>query len=382
MGIFPFEDSQNYSPYIHTSNDLVGLSLNSAEMAMYFIKAMVANVATMANYLAPPQNLLAIPGDETVQLSWEEVYDIDHYNVYKDGGITPVASPTDPTYVDEDVENFNTYSYYVTCIYSETGEESNPSNMVTVTPLPPMAFPYFDDFEEGGLYWNYESPWGITAVQYHSSTHSMTESPSGSYGNNIEASATLYGFSLENAESASLSFWTRYSLETNYDYTWLELSTNGTTWIELDEFNGNQMTWTEKEYSLDDWLGEPYVLIRFRFYSDTWVTADGMYIDDLLIDAETTVSEISSPFFSPENITIQPNPFMGSTNVSILLNEENRLILDLRDATGKSVLSMNRQGKKGLNTFTLDARALKEGIYYLVIGTGTETLTRKIILLD
>ncbi|MBI9038846.1 MAG: M20/M25/M40 family metallo-hydrolase [Bacteroidales bacterium] len=49
MGIFPFEDSQNYSPYIHTSNDVIGISVNSLEMCMIFTQAMVANVATMAN---------------------------------------------------------------------------------------------------------------------------------------------------------------------------------------------------------------------------------------------------------------------------------------------------------------------------------------------
>jgi len=48
MGIFPFEDDQNYSPYIHTSDDVIGLSVNSLEMCMIFTQAMVANVATMA----------------------------------------------------------------------------------------------------------------------------------------------------------------------------------------------------------------------------------------------------------------------------------------------------------------------------------------------
>ncbi len=45
MGIFPFEDSQNYSPYIHTSDDIVGLSFNSNEMARTFTQAMVASLS-------------------------------------------------------------------------------------------------------------------------------------------------------------------------------------------------------------------------------------------------------------------------------------------------------------------------------------------------
>ncbi|MCF8229977.1 MAG: M28 family peptidase [Bacteroidales bacterium] len=51
MGIFPFEDSQNYSPYIHTSDDIVGLSFNSSEMARTFTQAMVASVSAKAGIL-------------------------------------------------------------------------------------------------------------------------------------------------------------------------------------------------------------------------------------------------------------------------------------------------------------------------------------------
>jgi hypothetical protein len=55
MGIFPFEDTPNYSPYIHTSQDLIGPSVNSPEMAKTFIQATLASLAT-----------LAIPFDSTV----------------------------------------------------------------------------------------------------------------------------------------------------------------------------------------------------------------------------------------------------------------------------------------------------------------------------
>jgi hypothetical protein len=48
MGIFPFENINAYSPYIHTSNDIVGLSYNSEDQAAVFAKATLASVATMA----------------------------------------------------------------------------------------------------------------------------------------------------------------------------------------------------------------------------------------------------------------------------------------------------------------------------------------------
>lgn len=47
MGIFPFEDDQNYSPYIHTTEDLLGLSVNSVEMAGMLTQASLAGVASL-----------------------------------------------------------------------------------------------------------------------------------------------------------------------------------------------------------------------------------------------------------------------------------------------------------------------------------------------
>jgi len=48
MGIFPFEDVPNYSPYIHTGQDLVGPSVNSPEMAETFIQANLASVVSLS----------------------------------------------------------------------------------------------------------------------------------------------------------------------------------------------------------------------------------------------------------------------------------------------------------------------------------------------
>ena len=48
-GIFPFEDTQNYRPYIHTSNDILGLSVNSTALAEKFTQAALATVASLAS---------------------------------------------------------------------------------------------------------------------------------------------------------------------------------------------------------------------------------------------------------------------------------------------------------------------------------------------
>lgn len=49
MGIFPFEDDQNYSPYIHSNNDILGLSVNCLELAENLTSAALATIASLAN---------------------------------------------------------------------------------------------------------------------------------------------------------------------------------------------------------------------------------------------------------------------------------------------------------------------------------------------
>ena len=49
MGIYPFEDKDNYSPYIHTIEDVIGISVNSFEQSERFTQMNLACVATLAN---------------------------------------------------------------------------------------------------------------------------------------------------------------------------------------------------------------------------------------------------------------------------------------------------------------------------------------------
>jgi len=315
MGIFPFEDSQNYSPYIHTSNDVIGLSVNSLEMAMTFTQAAVANVASMANYVAPPDNLVAVSGDDFIQLSWDPLVDVDYYNIYRDGIL--IDNTTDVFYLDENVVNYTTYTYYVTAVFVVSGEETSPSNTVTVTLLPRMSFPFIDDFETGASYWNFEGSWGLSTNSYHSASHSINESPSGNYANDLEINANLYTFSLAYTSEASVSFWSKYDLENNYDYSYFEISTDGNNWTTLSTYNGTQSSWVQESYSLNAYLGENSVSLRFRFYSDYSVTRDGLYIDDFNIDKTTDL-----------NITaFLEGPFQGPS-MNTDLNSGNLLPLD------------------------------------------------------
>jgi hypothetical protein len=98
----------------------------------------------------------------------------------------------------------------------------------------------------------------------------------------------------------TLSFAMWYDLETDYDYVFLEASTNGEIWEILttpsgtDEdpsgnsygwgYNGQTNGWITEEVDLSKFAGRT-VQIRFEYITDTAVHGEGFLVDDVRVDA-------------------------------------------------------------------------------------------------
>jgi hypothetical protein len=381
QGIFPFEDSQNYSPYIHTANDLIGLSVNNFEQHMTFVKAIIANVVSLSNQLPTPENLLAIAGDQHVDLSWEALEGVSTYNIYRNSGPEPYASTTESSYVDSEVENGTSYTYYITAVFEESGEESGPSNLVTVIPMPPIALPFFDDFETGGPYWTMENDWGLIEGVYHSSANSLTESPAGNYEANMNSSVTLRALDFTGASSAAVSFWTRYNIESGYDYMYLEVSTDGNDWEVLDAYTGNQTNWVEKSYPLSDYLGMSNVILRFRFTSDVYIEAQGMNIDDLEVMVSGVGFDEKIPVSENYDLQFHPNPAHHNPLIIYTVETDGMAKITLADASGRVVsVIADQYVKAGTHRIELDINNLPDGIYYATLKSQGKAITRKLVL--
>jgi len=149
---------------------------------------------------------------------------------------------------------------------------------------------FSDDFETGTSNWTLLGSWGLSTVSSHSSTHSLTESPTGNYANSLNMiTATMStGINLSSALSADLSFWAKYSIEGGFDYMYLDVSSDGgSNWVNIAIYDDTLNNWTQFNYSLGGYVGNTSVKIRFRFYSDGAVNFDGMYIDDVQITSNT-----------------------------------------------------------------------------------------------
>jgi len=98
----------------------------------------------------------------------------------------------------------------------------------------------------------------------------------------------------------SMSFAMWYDLETDYDYVFLEASTDGETWEILTTpsgtgedpsgnsfgwgYNGQTNDWVTEEVDLSEFAGQK-VQIRFEYVTDAALNGEGFLLDDVQIDA-------------------------------------------------------------------------------------------------
>ena len=139
MGIYPFEDYQNYSPYIHTPNDLIGTSVTSFEMSQQYCQMNIACLAEIANPMGDAPVVECNPVvdfyiDYPVwkELSWLYLFwrtpeegstgELEHFDVYRDNEViaTVEFDPSIPDYGYEDTITVDVQAeYFIMAVYSD-----------------------------------------------------------------------------------------------------------------------------------------------------------------------------------------------------------------------------------------------------------------------
>ncbi|NPB03063.1 MAG: hypothetical protein GXO39_01425 [Thermotogae bacterium] len=167
---------------------------------------------------------------------------------------------------------------------SDTVDTAFSADIVLKSPyMAPLRFAlrYFTDYsvvEDGAEIsddlWEMDG-FSRTNARSHTGSYSF----SASYDNRAAYHITsIYPYLVRSGDS--LTFWTWYDIETNYDAAFVEVSTDRQAFYPLDKITGNSGGWIRKAYSLEDWVGK-WVYFRFRFVSDAYVTGDGFFIDDI-----------------------------------------------------------------------------------------------------
>jgi len=123
--------------------------------------------------------------------------------------------------------------------------------------------------------------WGIETVTAMDNMKVFSDSPAGNYKDNAAGALTTSMINVPSS-AVSLTMRTFHSLEANYDFGFVEVSTdNGTTWKQVDRLTGRS-PWVTKSYDLMPHLGgATSFVLRFRMTSDYSIPDDGWKITDI-----------------------------------------------------------------------------------------------------
>ena len=153
---------------------------------------------------------------------------------------------------------------------------------VTITPVIAEDIVYSENFDGGMGAWS--GQWGLATVRYHSAPNSMADSPVGNYPANSTITVQLAAdIDLSGYQGARVEFWTKYEIETGFDYVYMYVSSNGgASWNNFHTFNGEGVDWHNFMADLGGYVGGT-VRFKFTLVTDQGYETDGMYIDDFFV---------------------------------------------------------------------------------------------------
>jgi hypothetical protein len=147
------------------------------------------------------------------------------------------------------------------------------------------------DVESGYSDWDLDG-FTVSTSRSHSPSHSFYSGQ----GNQSDNRVTTQN-SISVTEGDTLRFWCWYRTETNWDYAYVEISTDGgNTFFSIPgnittDYNpngtnrgngitGSSSVWVEGIFDLSNWVGEN-IFLRFHYVTDQYYYLEGFYADDI-----------------------------------------------------------------------------------------------------
>ncbi|RPF52137.1 S8 family serine peptidase [Aquisalibacillus elongatus] len=182
----------------------------------------------------------------------------------------------------------------------------------------------------------------------------------GDYNNSENSTLLMPPIDLPEGESY-LQFENWYNIESGWDYGNVFISHDMENWESLLELTGTDETWNTVEVDLSDYAGER-VYIGFNLDSDSIITREGWYIDDVTLSDSTVGSNATIQPTDPVNIepkdaervdpsTIEPLMVDPKVEEFEASNDLNTLPLDAQVSVLESGKSVNTNPADGSYSF-------------------------------
>jgi hypothetical protein len=207
---------------------------------------------------------------------------------------------------------------------------------------------------------------------------------------------TLPPMSFASATAASLTFDVAYcgysTSSPENDKLEVQVSTNcGTSWTTKYTKAGNALKtkapqsgsftpasdaeWRHEAVNLNTYAGQSSVLVRFKGTSDY---GNNLYVDNINF-SQFGVGIQENELLN--NLNVYPNPMTNAAIIDFNLAESNAVSIEIVNTIGQVVLHENL-GKMsaGVQNYSLNAASLNNGLYFLNIKVGDNTITRKVAI--
>jgi len=238
-----------------------------------------------------------------------------------------------------------------------------------------------------------ETKWDTTSTAFKSPPVSITDSPDGLYGPDVNEAIWLNNeIDLRDKTSASIQFWARWDIEDYYDYVVFQASRDGVNWDNLcgersklgsifqlyEEplYDDHQYQWVLETTDLSDYIGEQ-IQLRFLFVSDGFGFRDGFYFDDFKVTTIKLEETTSTDHYEASAFSVFPNP--SENTFMIRLPELKNASVDVYDMLGNKIYHREKQNGTSQQ---IDATGWPAGVYqYVITSEGNRMHSGKLSLI-
>jgi hypothetical protein len=425
-----FEDTGNYSPYIHTGNDLVGTSANDFAFMTNNVKLALATTAALARVfhlaivhepLPHQQSNGPFPITAEVIAAGALQASSLALNYRVDGGafhqlpLLPTGQPDQFGATIPGQPRGSFVEYYLTASDQSGHTATSPLDAPTTLHgfRTGIEIAYSDDAETdlgwtfgaagdnatSGI-WLRADPVGTTyqpeddhtADPGHVCFVTGNGAPGGGPGDqDVDGGRTTLVspvIDLSGADWAEIAYWRWYVDATTLDDDFLvEISDDGgVTWTNLETVGDTASPWVRAAFTLPRPNVDLTAQMRLRFIASD--TGGGSLVEGLIDDLTVTVTRpggltpVGDTPAATAALSVYPNPFNPRTTLAFVLPHAGELRLRILDPRGREVACpLAGAQPAGPGQVAWDATSLASGVYFARLELdGTTLVTQKLTL--
>jgi len=270
----------------------------------------------------PSDRAVAIEDSDLVWFGHDPNADVLTYDVFVEAGdptpdVLVCNDVTEPVCDPGPLTPDTTYFWQVVA-NDGTDTVSGPIWRFTTTDGRVAGFPFYDGFESGKL----GRGWSVVSIAQGEALVSDYAPYAGTYSVLLDdaigdttnsTTALILTIDLAGQSDAVLDFWWREFSDENHNADGVFISDDGVTWVQVLSFNDGPQSYQHEVIDLDQAATNhgltlnDHFRIKFQFYDNYPVAADGYAIDEVRVQASSA---------NPPYVPRSPTPDDGSTNVS------------------------------------------------------------------